>query len=171
MIVDLNTIEDSRAVFEFTLEPSEIDLQEEDAEITNLTEVSGRIRKGIVQTEVEGEIKTRVEFECSRCLTQAEKDLQIPFSAVFVVPKNYTDETEKKLSDDELDVSIFEGDKIDLKELVREQIGLNLPTKVFCKEECKGLCQKCGANKNLIDCKCEENEIDPRWKALEDFGI
>ena len=171
MIVDLHTIEDSRATFEFTIEPSEIDLQNEDAEITTATEVSGNIRKGIVQTEVEGEIKTGVRFECSRCLTEAEKDLEIPFSAVFVVPEHYTEETEKELDENELDVSMFEGDKIDLKELVREQIGLNLPTKVFCKEDCKGLCQKCGANKNLIDCKCEENEIDPRWKALEDFGI
>ena len=171
MIVDLNTIEDSRAEFEFTLEPNEIDLHLEDAAILSLTEVSGRIRKRIVQTEVEGKIKTRVGVECNRCLTKTEKDLEIPFSAVFVVPEHYTEETEKELDEDELDVSIFEGDKIDLKELVREQVGLNLPTKIFCNEDCKGLCQKCSANKNLIDCKCEENEIDPRWKALEDFGI
>ncbi len=169
MIIDLHTIEDSRAEFDFTVEPNEIDLESEDAEIIKSAEVSGDIKKGIVQTDVAGEIKTGVRLECSRCLTSFEKKLEIPFTAVFVTTENYTEEAEKELDESELDVSIFGGDKIDLKELVREQIGLNLPTKIFCGEECKGLCQKCGANKNLIDCKCKESEIDPRWKALENF--
>jgi uncharacterized protein len=68
-----------------------------------------------------------------------------------------------------LDVAVYEGDKIDLGELVREQIILNQPEQVFCREDCKGLCEKCGANRNLIDCKCEEKEIDPRWAALKNL--
>jgi uncharacterized protein len=52
---------------------------------------------------------------------------------------------------------------------VREQILLNLPEQVFCKEDCKGLCQKCGANRNLIDCKCDSDETDPRWAALKNL--
>ena len=68
-----------------------------------------------------------------------------------------------------MDVSVIEGFEIDLTELVREQILLNLPEQVFCREDCKGLCEKCGANRNLINCNCEEKEIDPRWSALKNL--
>ncbi|MGH7783338.1 MAG: DUF177 domain-containing protein, partial [Candidatus Binatia bacterium] len=55
-------------------------------------------------------------------------------------------------------------------EVVREQILLDLPDQVFCTENCRGLCPKCGANRNLIDCKCEEDNVDPRWAALNNLN-
>ena len=66
-------------------------------------------------------------------------------------------------------LAAFEGDSIDLDELVREQILLALPTRHLCREDCKGLCQKCGADLNAGDCSCEQGETDPRWAALADF--
>ena len=60
-------------------------------------------------------------------------------------------------------------ESLDLKEIIREQILLNLPEQVFCTPDCKGLCPKCGANRNLIDCNCNETEIDPRWAALKNL--
>ena len=87
----------------------------------------------------------------------------------FVTPDNLTVEKEAELRIEDLDVSIYEGDKIDLSELVREQIILNLPEKIFCSEDCKGLCAKCGANRNLIDCNCDKKELDPRWAALKNL--
>jgi uncharacterized protein len=41
---------------------------------------------------------------------------------------------------------------------------------VLCKEDCQGLCLKCGSNLNLIDCKCEDEQIDPRWAALKNLN-
>ena len=70
---------------------------------------------------------------------------------------------------EDLDESPVPGGEIDLKEVVREQIMLALPEQVFCKDDCKGLCPKCGANGNLIDCKCADDEIDPRWAALKNL--
>ncbi|HEX8637491.1 MAG TPA: DUF177 domain-containing protein, partial [Pyrinomonadaceae bacterium] len=65
------------------------------------------------------------------------------------------------------DIAVLDNNKIDVAEIVREQILLNLPEPVYCRDDCKGLCPQCGANRNLIDCKCEEKEIDPRWAALK----
>jgi uncharacterized protein len=42
-----------------------------------------------------------------------------------------------------------------------------VPTQVLCRDDCKGLCAKCGANLNLADCDCEDKEIDPRWAELK----
>jgi len=169
MLVDLTIIKNAPTAFEFSLEPSDIDLEIETATVKNTTKVHANVKKGIAQTDVEGKIFTDLEIECSRCLQPTEHQFEIPFSAAFVTPENYTEVKEAELKGEDLDVSIYEGDRIDLKELVREQILLAVPIQVFCKEDCKGLCQKCRANRNLIDCNCVEKEVDPRWAALKNL--
>ncbi len=74
-----------------------------------------------------------------------------------------------ELQKDDLIRSVYEGDAVDLDELVREQILLALPTRTLCREECKGLCPECGANLNAGECDCAQKEIDPRWAALADL--
>ncbi len=169
MIVDVTTMKDARTSFDFSIEAAQIDLESETERVVNAVRVQGQIKKGIVQTDVEGRISTDVEVECSRCLQPNGKSLDFPFSAAFVTAENYTREREAEVNIENLEVSIYAGDKIDLTELVREQILLNLPEQVFCREDCRGFCQKCGANRNLIDCSCEEKEIDPRWAALKNL--
>ena len=170
MIIDLITLKSSPFEFDFSIPAGEIKLESDDAELKNDVRVKGFLTKRIVQVDVAGEIFALLEVECSRCLQEIEKNFEVKFEAVFVTPENFTEAKEAELNATDLDVSVFEGDKIDLTELVREQILLNLPEQVFCREDCKGLCEKCGANRNLIDCKCIEKEIDPRWSALKNLS-
>lgn len=169
MIVDVTALRDAQTSFDFQIAPDEIDLEGEVVNLKDAVKVEGNLKKGIAQTDVQGIISAEIEVECSRCLQPAEIFLNFPFEAAFVTAENYTQEKEAELRADDLEISVFEGNKIDLTELAREQILLNLPTQVFCREDCKGLCQKCGANLNLIDCKCEKKEIDPRWAALRNL--
>lgn len=169
MIVDLTTLKDSKTSFDFSLTPDDVDLQSEQASLKNEIRAQVELKKGIAQTDIEGEIIADVEIDCCRCLQKTENSLEISFSAVFVTPENYTEEKESELNDGDLEVSIFDGGEIDLTELIREQILLNLPIQVFCQKDCQGLCPKCGANRNLIDCNCKEVEIDPRWASLKNL--
>jgi len=171
MIIDLINLETSPFRFEFSLAPAEIDLTGDEAKLKNAVCVEGELKKRIVETEVGGKINAELEIECTRCLQRVDRKLEIPFEASFVTEENYIKAKAAELGAKDLDVSVFEGDKIDLTELVREQILLNLPVQVFCKEDCKGLCEKCGANRNLIDCNCKEKEIDPRWQSLRELKI
>lgn len=168
MIIDLITLETSPYEFEFEIAPENIDLDGE-ARLQSPAQVKGNVTRHIAQTDVEGTIKAAIELECARCLQKIDKSSEIPFKAAFVAPENYTQAKEAELNADDLDVSILEGNTIDTTELVREQILLNLPEQVFCSEDCKGLCPQCGANRNLINCNCLENEVDPRWSALKNF--
>lgn len=169
MIIDLIKQGNSPFDFDLSIPPSEIDLEGENISLRGDVSAKGRLTKRIVQTDVEGEIRAGVEIDCTRCLRPVERMLEIPFHVSYTAPENYTDEKEAELRGDDLDLAISEDDRVDMIELVREQILLNLPEQVLCKEDCKGLCPKCGADRNLIDCKCEEKEIDPRWAALEDL--
>mgnify|MGYP001365133890 CR=1 FL=1 len=169
MIFDLTKLQNTRASLDLSFEPGEIDLELPEVKLSKEVGAAIEIVKGIAQTEVHGKISTVAEIDCSRCLNGIETVLEIPFRAAFVSPEYYSEQAEKELDSDELDVSISENDEIDLKELVREQILLALPAQFLCSEDCKGLCPVCGANKNLIDCNCRENETDPRWAGLKNL--
>lgn len=169
MIIDLVKLGTTPVEFDLPVPASEIDLDTENVRLLGDVTANGKVTKHIVQTDVEGVITADIEIDCTRCLDPMRRPLEIPFAASYTAPENYTTEREAELQPGDLDLSISEDDRIDIKELVREQILLNLPEQVLCKEDCKGLCQKCGANRNLIDCKCEEKEADPRWSALKDL--
>jgi uncharacterized protein len=169
MIIDLIKQGNSPLDFDLSIPAGEIDLENENVRLTSDVAAKGSVTKRIVQTDVEGEIKAEIEIDCTRCLNPVTRSFEVPFHASYIAPENYTEEKEAELRGDDLDIAISEDDRIDIAELVREQILLNLPEQVLCKEDCKGLCPKCGGDRNLIDCNCEEKEIDPRWSALEDL--
>ena len=169
MIIDLAKPGNVIVPFDFSIQPEEIDLESEEVGLKSAARVTGELRKGIVQTDVKGTISARIALECTRCLQKIEQDLEFSFDAAFIGAEYYTEAKEAELKDADLDVSMLEGNEIDLTELAREQILLNLPEQVFCSEDCKGLCENCGANRNLINCNCEEKEIDPRWSALKNL--
>jgi uncharacterized protein len=171
MIIDLITLGSSPFDFAVSFAPEEIGLEGDNAELKSPVKVEGKLTRRIVQADIEGEISAAIVIECSRCLQPVEKSLSFPFDVSYVAPENYSEAKEIELRENDLDVALFDGQNIDIKELAREQILLNLPTQIFCSEDCKGLCPKCGANRNLIDCNCEEKEIDPRWQSLRELKI
>ena len=65
-------------------------------------------------------------------------------------------------------VGYYDGDRLDLGEVVREQVLLALPLKPLCREDCRGLCPRCGQNRNLGPCGCPppEEPGDPRLEPL-----
>jgi DUF177 domain-containing protein len=74
---------------------------------------------------------------------------------------------ERSLEADELAASFYEDDRIDLGQMILEQIVLALPMKPLCKVDCRGLCPECGANRNATSCDCEIDDTDPRWATLK----
>jgi uncharacterized protein len=169
MIIDLTRPGKFPLEFDIQIDPGEIDLDTDNVKLIGDVGATGKVTRHIVETVVEGEISARLEIDCTRCLKPVETLLDIPFSVSYTSPENYTDEKETELHQSDLDLAVSEDDRIDLKEVTREQILLNLPEQVLCSEDCKGLCEKCGADRNLINCNCEEKEIDPRWAALKDL--
>lgn len=117
-----------------------------------------------------GAIKATVEIECDRCLTPLTVPVDQSFDLIYVPPNRPAGaHDEKELGEDDLYVSFYQGQAIDLDDLVREQIELTLPMARLCGEQCRGLCPHCGANLNQQQCDCSSEEIDPRWAALKNL--
>jgi uncharacterized protein len=93
--------------------------------------------------------------------------LTIPVNVMYNPVENLKDEEKHELKVDELDMGFYSGDEMDLSDLVKEQIILNLPMKPLCNNSCKGICLQCGADLNSVNCSCSERGIDPRLEVLK----
>jgi uncharacterized protein len=117
---------------------------------------------------VSGEVTTEVELQCSRCLKIFKRDLELPVEVVYH-PLEEIGVERHELKDDELDMGFYKGEELDLKELLMEQLLLNIQMKPLCSEECEGLCPRCGTDLNMGKCGCEQKEVDPRLEVLRNF--
>jgi len=125
-----------------------------------------KIKKVGTEVVVSGKIVTHAELQCSRCLKDFKSTLSFPFEVVFHPIEQLKEEEKHELNVEELDMGFYSKDELDLLDLVKEQIMLNLPMKPLCDELCKGICLKCGADLNAGDCNCSEKDIDLRLVAL-----
>jgi uncharacterized protein len=73
-----------------------------------------------------------------------------------------------ELAEDDLDLYGYENEEVDLTPLFRDQVILAVPFAPLCKEDCKGLCPQCGADRNHETCDCKP-PVDPRWAALQNL--
>ena len=128
----------------------------------------GRTGKGI---EVTGAIRTAVVLPCARCLKEFTLPVELAFEESFLLPRYAPAEEDTELADDDMDVSFLPEEGIDLKDIVAEQIWLNIPIKPLCDEGCKGLCSVCGADLNRGDCGCERRYKDDRFAALKTLRL
>ncbi len=120
---------------------------------------------------VRGRLLGRVEVECGRCLERysvsADHELDL-FFLPRAAEQPQEQEEEVELTDREVVVGYHDGVRLDLGEVVREQLFLSLPLKRLCREDCRGLCPSCGKNRNVGECGCPppEEPEDPRLSPL-----
>jgi uncharacterized protein len=113
-----------------------------------------------------GTLRARMEASCARCLATFSRELETPFQVVMVPQP--AEEMEEPPAED-LSLSYFSGNEVDLEPLIGEQAILSLPTRAICRSDCRGLCTVCGADLNVESCGCSRSEPDPRWAALRQW--
>lgn len=116
--------------------------------------------KGILSFEdntfkLKGNLELKLELICHRCSKSFNQEF------IIDIDENYS--SEEKASDD---FYRFNGDEIDLTPMVQDNIFINMPLKLLCIQDCKGLCEICGCNKNEEECDCVPNQYDSRLEKL-----
>ena len=116
----------------------------------------------ILSIRAEGQVA--VWIPCSRCLEPV----------LVSCPVDYDEEIDMKLSEEErieaLDESSFiQNKELDTDKLLHNEILINWPMRVLCKEDCKGICSRCGANLNQGSCDCDTADLDPRMAVISDI--
>ncbi|HHV29637.1 YceD family protein [Acetivibrio mesophilus] len=110
---------------------------------------------------LDGVLWVTYRTKCSRCLKDIESKMHIVVKEDFVEEGN--DKAEEEYT--------YQGKFLELEKVMIDNIILNLPVKQVCDEACKGYCPKCGADLNENECKCINEDIDPRMEVFKNFFI
>jgi uncharacterized protein len=136
-----------------------------------------------------GRIKGEVVVACSRCVGAAHIPLDEPINVTWMLQSAITPDDDEgdavttenpaagaegeegvELGAEDLDVFPYDGERVDLEPLIREQLVLAVPYAPLCREDCRGLCPQCGIDRNVATCTCEK-PIDPRFEALKGLKL
>jgi DUF177 domain-containing protein len=169
MRIQLEKLEGGKGDFAHVYQPDELDPVDERVQLTEPVAVRGTVRRTGVGVAVNGHVETRVQVECDRCLKPVELPVSTDFALEYITGAEYESSSVAALSEEEMAVSVFDGESIDVDEIVKEQILLAVPARTLCREECKGICPECGIDLNTGQCNCAADEVDPRWAALKSF--
>lgn len=124
--------------------------------------VRGTITNQAGYIRINSEAAVKYTAECARCLYPIKSEIKTLFVKTIAVAGTLEQEEDE---DDEY-VLAYDG-FLDIKELVSEQIAIELPSRVFCSDDCPGLCPICGKNLKNGDCGCKDDDIDPRLEPLK----
>ena len=169
MRIELERLEGGRGVFAHVYQPDELNPVDERVSLTEPVAVKGTVRRSGNEVFVDGHLETRAQVECDRCLKPVDLPVSAEFALEYITGADYESRSTAALSEEELSVSVFDGESIDVDEIVKEQILLAVPARTLCREDCEGMCPDCGIDLNIGECGCTTNEIDPRWAALKDL--
>jgi uncharacterized protein len=153
----------------FECDPSLLDPLGEGVTLVEPVEVSLRITPQDDRHFIEGTVRGKVSVECDRCAVPVTLAVNAPCAVDAVPAPSGTDSAEHGgLGRGELDVTFVPGELLNLVDLVREQLLLQVPMRVLCREDCAGLCPRCRKNLNAGPCGCPATtDIDPRLEVLK----
>jgi uncharacterized protein len=171
MLFDLKHIHREPVHLSRTFEPSVFDPADEDYRVAAPVQLTLEVEKaGGDAYRVTGQVNTRLELECSRCVEPFDLPVDAAIELRYVPEPEgvaLAVEEDREITDDDLTTAFYREGAIDLVQLLREQFQLALPMKPLCTDACRGLCVTCGANLNRVTCTCRPQWEDPRLAALK----
>jgi uncharacterized protein len=160
--------------FDLELTPGAVDFGEEAEQAGNLA-TSGRAevlhehrgpRDIVADIRLRGQFSGKFQVPCARCVEPVEIPLTAEFDLIFRPAEADSEAPERSITAPETEIGYYQRDSLSLEDVLREQVLLTLPVRTLCKPDCKGLCPRCGENRNSTACTCDEGPADPRWEAL-----
>ena len=146
-----------------------IDYSYKEFKLDSLVNIKGKISKTNKGIYLDTDISFTIIDNCSRCLVEVKVPIEYSIKG-FLVKENIDED----YFEDE-DAFLYDGQEVDFLSIIEQTIDFEIPQKTLCSEDCRGLCQGCGANLNTEICSCdetannEEDNIDPRFAKLKDL--
>lgn len=169
MRIELENLEGGKGDFAHIYQPEDLNPVDDRISLTEPATITGKVRLAGNEVFVNGHVETRAKVECDRCLQPVEMPVNSDFELEYITGSEYESSPVAELTEAEMSVSVFDGEAIDVDEIVKEQIVLAVPTRMLCREDCKGICPECGSDRNTGACSCSTSDIDPRWAALKNL--
>ncbi len=178
MLISVLDLEREPIVFDLSIAPGVIDYGTETTQVAPLA-VEGRAdlieethgpRTVIQDIRLQGSYSGEFEVACARCLTPVRKKLGGRFDLLYRPLGADQGASEHSITASETEIGYYQESGLTLEDVLREQVLLSLPARTLCREDCKGLCPRCGRDLNTETCTCDPAPADPRWSALSDLA-
>ena len=170
LFIDVRELERRDLEFDAIFEPDEFPLPD-NWKLREALRAKGSAalldKNGSKTIRLKGRIESDVENECARCLQRFHALASGDFELYFYPMELIARAEETPISRDDADIGFYEDEGLPLEEAIREQILLWLPMRGLCRDDCKGICPRCGVNWNQAECDCREERLDTRWDALK----
>jgi uncharacterized protein len=126
--------------------------------------------------EIKGKVSTAVRMDCGRCLQPFEMLLESSFDLAYspkepVPEPSGPDHEELELTAEDMGLIYYQGEEINLKNEIQEQVVLAFPLRTICKPACRGLCPKCGVDLNVAVCDCYRAPSDGKFAVLKNLKL
>lgn len=171
MFFSVRELEQRKAHFDVSYAPGEIEFLDPKLRQASPLNAEGSVEllgNTLGEIRVRGHLSVSMEAECDRCLELARVPLESDFDLFYrPEPEDGRPGDEVEIDDGESQIAFYEGDGLELEEILREHILLSLPMQRVCSEACKGICPVCGQNRNVVACGCAVKPVDDRWAALK----
>lgn len=118
------------------------------------------------EIRIRGHLGTRLSAHCDRCLEPVEIPIERDFDLFYRPVASIAREEEIVVPKEELGVGFYSGDGVALADVVTEQVILSVPMKSLCREDCRGLCPVCGADRNKVECHCPPSKDESPFARL-----
>jgi uncharacterized protein len=173
LVVGIAQILEEGFALDTAVSPASLCLPQDDAVVREPVRVQGLLTKIAEQVYFQGHIRGVVTVPCSRCLEIVHTNFVAETRVVFLPPTSDVPSGEESILgvESELDLYMHDGTTLDLRPLVREQVVLSLPVQPLCRDDCAGLCQVCGGNRNVELCTCQAGSDDPRFAILRQLRL
>jgi DUF177 domain-containing protein len=168
MFIETKEIGPQGLVVERTIDAFQLPLREGEVVQIDTVHLNGELVREQDGFSFAGDIGTVATLPCSRCLETYNLPLDLHFHLAYTTRPEALERGESRVDEDSITVNQFDGQRIDLGQLLSEQVYLGLPLKPLCSADCHGLCPRCGTNLNQVACGCrEERAEDPRLLVLK----
>jgi uncharacterized protein len=171
VFISLKQLEQKPVPFNIELAAEELEIGGSVTQVTPL-KAEGRAQMlsyALGEIRVSGKLDVTVTAVCDRCLEPTPLPVHDAFDLVYV-PAGESGGGEKEVDEAGIEVGFYEGNGIELNDVLREVVLLALPMQFTCGDDCKGICPTCGANRNQSACTCPTKPEDERWNGLKMLG-
>lgn len=169
MIVRLSEIEDKLVLKGEMTDLAFRNVEEREFTIETPVLFELMVKKQDDSFRIAGPIKGTVTLACSRCLEEFSCPIDTYLDITLASKGTMPLVSETELRQDDLDIYYLEGDEVDLDPLVFDEVLLSIPFHPLCEEDCKGLCQSCGKNRNIEPCSCCQPAQSAFGEKLKSF--
>lgn len=169
MIIDFDSLGAEPKHFDLEIPAGKLEIEDVRTRVTENVLLRCDAQLAGDAVNIQGRITGNAEIACTRCLAPVSRIFDIEFVSRYLPPAAFDIAGESELIGADLEYDSASASEIDLTDIVREQLILDVPEQVLCREDCRGLCDRCGADRNVESCECSDRDIDPRWSALKNL--